>query len=559
MSSDTTPAGSLIPSYAKEPLRQAPNKPYYVIEFPGHVKHLDKVFQTLGGLDNIIRAYNAPQKHSLDLRFRYEDPYSQAIQGTLCETSNLLLKVVRTVRRKKPRSSVNHPGTVPEEPNKQDPTTKVVQVRSELCGVIRQTTQFRWMADFQTTSSFRDPLVQLKRAAQQYDIPTLLAFDPEQLKFPDGNGLQRFPQMFSVSLGSPQLTSAYRYRQNKSMTKAYIPKFTNQPPVPVLVNQSRTSLSPFIAINHTDRNLPQGPTAAIRKHGEQIKPAILDLVHGYFEHQPMWSRLEFMHNLYQDIQDRQIPQTGALPSDPKTLFSQFAYIIRGGVWNGLWIRYGYDPRTDPEARWEQRLTYRTTPRSTSAKYRAQAPTQGTSHVPSSSGVLDLPFVKPRPSSTRYYVFRLADITIPHIQRLLRLDNAVSSEYHPQSGWFHPAILHYVRQYMNVRIKSFTKDPHISPHPPEHDVETTDDSAERVLAETLLNEAKTHHPVQQDAHVSLTKPDNISSQELEHRINDKVDQLMKTLATLADEPDVENDEPDDFNDDFGDIYGSEGEG
>ncbi|KAJ1960635.1 tau 95 subunit of transcription factor TFIIIC [Dispira parvispora] len=556
MSSDAAPTGSSIPPYTKEPLHQAPNKPYYVIEFPGHVKHLDKVFQTLGGLENITRAYNAPQKHSLDLRFRYEDPYSQAIQGTLCESSNLLLKVVRTVRRKKRCSSVNHAATTPEEP-KQDPTTKVVQVRAELCGVIRQTTQFCWMADFQATSSFRDPLVQLKRAAQQYDLPTLLAFDPEQLKFPDGQGLQRFPQMFSASLGSPQLTNTYRYRQNKSLTKIYVPKFTNQPPVPVLVNQKQNHLSPFITITHTDPNIPQGPTATIRKHGEQIKPATLDLVREYFEKQLIWSRSEFLHKIYQDIQNRGIPQTGALPWDPKTLLSQFSYIIRGGTWNGLWIRYGYDPRTDPEARWEQRLTYHTTPRCTSAKYLAQSHSKDSPNLPSSTGVLDLPFIKSRPFSARSYTFRLADIAIPHIQRLLRLDNVVLSEYHPQSGRFHPAIFHYVRQYMNVRIKSFTKDPHACPHPPEHDEETTDDAAERALAETLLSEAKTHPSVPDNSHVSLTKPDHVSSQELEHRINDKVDQLMQTLATLADDPDMEN-EPDDFNVDFGDIYGSEGE-
>lgn len=42
----------------------------------------------------------------------------------------------------------------------------------------------------------------------------------------------------------------------------------------------------------------------------------------------------------------------------KILLPAIAYYMLGGPWRGLWIRFGYDPRTCPEAKQYQLLDFR---------------------------------------------------------------------------------------------------------------------------------------------------------------------------------------------------------
>ncbi|KAJ1971540.1 tau 95 subunit of transcription factor TFIIIC, partial [Dimargaris xerosporica] len=154
-------------AYARAPVSTIPADDYFVVEYPGYVKNSQRVLTTLGGLTAISKAYNVETK-SLDLRYRPGDPFSHAIEGEVCPTSNLLLKVTRTVRRKKHQSPNSTSQTEicnrPDEPDEE--TTKF---DAHICGFVRRTVRYRSLADFQVVSAINDPLVRFKRSIDTLD------------------------------------------------------------------------------------------------------------------------------------------------------------------------------------------------------------------------------------------------------------------------------------------------------------------------------------------------------------------------------------------------------
>ncbi|XP_066295708.1 general transcription factor 3C polypeptide 5-like [Branchiostoma lanceolatum] len=73
------------------------------VEYPGRVKNVDKMLETLGGEENVSKAA-LDSSRRLDLRFRPADPYCRPVYGDRFPTSSLLLRVRRTTRVRKNRT-----------------------------------------------------------------------------------------------------------------------------------------------------------------------------------------------------------------------------------------------------------------------------------------------------------------------------------------------------------------------------------------------------------------------------------------------------------------------
>uniref|UniRef100_A0A3B3ZSE1 Uncharacterized protein n=1 Tax=Periophthalmus magnuspinnatus TaxID=409849 RepID=A0A3B3ZSE1_9GOBI len=97
------------------------------VEYPAVIQNLDRALESLGGEHNMSKTYANPNRR-LELRLRPQDPFCHSLCGNRLDSSNLLLRVRRRVR-------------------KSDPTD--VQIQTEILGIIVTTYKFQGMADFQ--------------------------------------------------------------------------------------------------------------------------------------------------------------------------------------------------------------------------------------------------------------------------------------------------------------------------------------------------------------------------------------------------------------------------
>ncbi|XP_029059447.1 general transcription factor 3C polypeptide 5 isoform X3 [Monodon monoceros] len=104
------------------------------VEYPGVVRDVSKMLQTLGGEEGVSRIYADPTKR-LELYFRPKDPYCHPVCANRFSASSLLLRIKRKMRRQR-----GAPG--PEAPPK-------VTFDIESLGIVSTVYKFQGMSDFQ--------------------------------------------------------------------------------------------------------------------------------------------------------------------------------------------------------------------------------------------------------------------------------------------------------------------------------------------------------------------------------------------------------------------------
>ncbi|KAK7896595.1 hypothetical protein WMY93_021920 [Mugilogobius chulae] len=135
------------------------------VEYPAMIHNLQRALQSLGGEQTVSKTYAHPNRR-LELRLRPQDPFCHTLCGNRLDSSNLLLRVRRRVR-------------------KSDPTD--VQIKTEILGVIGTTYKFQGMADFQclavhsennTKMSLYDKIVLTRPESQEFFDQPLPYFLP---------------------------------------------------------------------------------------------------------------------------------------------------------------------------------------------------------------------------------------------------------------------------------------------------------------------------------------------------------------------------------------------
>lgn len=99
------------------------------IEYPGIVKNVDKMLETLGGKESLENTFSQANSR-LELFFRPKDIYSHSTLGDRVNTHNLLVKCTK-------RTTVDSEGKV------------TVVYESQIVGIIKTCYQFKGLADFQ--------------------------------------------------------------------------------------------------------------------------------------------------------------------------------------------------------------------------------------------------------------------------------------------------------------------------------------------------------------------------------------------------------------------------
>ncbi|XP_012685532.2 general transcription factor 3C polypeptide 5 [Clupea harengus] len=296
-----------------------PDNRLVCVEYPGFVINVDKMLDTIGGEKGVSKTYSDSTKR-LELRYRPKDPYCHPVYGNRYPSTNLLLRIRRRVRKG----------------NSQD-----VQISMEILGVIETTYKFQAMADIQYLAAHSEPD---KSWTSLYN--KVILRQPEKKEFFD----QDVPLFLPPPIFSRQdSTVDYYYRPDIQHKEGYGPPLASSDNLIGLSRARRPHNAIFITFE--DKEVPSGPLEAAKANWKKVsihsterkaEEEILKL----FERRPIWSRNAVKANM--DVH----------PEKLKLLLPFVAYYMLTGPWRSLWVRFGFDPRKNAEAKIYQVLDFR---------------------------------------------------------------------------------------------------------------------------------------------------------------------------------------------------------
>lgn len=286
------------------------------VEYPALVQNLDRVLESLGGEQTVSKTYDNPNRR-LEMRFRPQDPFCHCLCANRFDSSNLLLKVRRRVRKSEPKDA---------------------QIHMEIVGVIGTTYKFQGMADFQCLA------VSTENGSKMSLYDRIILTRPESHDFFEQPQPCFLPPAIFSRLDTPV---DYFYRrdvhQNPSGTLPKVHKNF------IGLNRARRPHNAiFVTFNDP---VPNESMEAARLTWQRICVKECDKkaeqeMRAMFERRPIWSRNAVKANI--NVQ----------PDKLKLLLPVFAYYMVTGPWRSLWVRLGYDPRKNPESKQYQMLDFR---------------------------------------------------------------------------------------------------------------------------------------------------------------------------------------------------------
>ncbi len=113
------------------------------IEYPGYIKNVDNMLQTLGGEEKISDTY-FNTKRRIELHFRPNDPYCHSVCGDMHSARAVLLKVKRKRRKRKDSNSFENDWIYEQE----------------IAGIVNSTYRYNVLLKIKTIKLMR-PLLQL--------------------------------------------------------------------------------------------------------------------------------------------------------------------------------------------------------------------------------------------------------------------------------------------------------------------------------------------------------------------------------------------------------------
>uniref|UniRef100_A0A3B3ZRC4 Uncharacterized protein n=1 Tax=Periophthalmus magnuspinnatus TaxID=409849 RepID=A0A3B3ZRC4_9GOBI len=325
------------------------------VEYPAVIQNLDRALESLGGEHNMSKTYANPNRR-LELRLRPQDPFCHSLCGNRLDSSNLLLRVRRRVR-------------------KSDPTD--VQIQTEILGIIVTTYKFQGMADFQCLAvhpengskmSLYDRIVLTRPESQDFFEQPLPYFLPPAIFSRLDTPIDYFyrPDVTADAGPHKNFIGLNRARRpHNAIFVTFLDSVPNECLEMAKVNWLR------VCMKENDHRAEQ-----------QIKEM--------FERRPIWSRNAVRANI--DMH----------PDKLKLLLPLVAYYMVTGPWRSLWVRLGYDPRKSTESKHYQMLDFRIR--------------CSTKHGYSVGDVL----VKPKRSSLSYTLPNTFNKTVPRKQSIERI-------------------------------------------------------------------------------------------------------------------------------------------
>ncbi|KAF8760040.1 RNA polymerase III transcription factor (TF)IIIC subunit [Rhizoctonia solani] len=388
---------------------------YHAIEYPGHISpnstSINRAITTLGG-----------QKCP-------DNPFAHPVTGDVVGTNTLLVKVVTRKKKQVARTSEigDSESTVAGSSEDKGKGKERVDEESqgtytaEVMGIIPKTVRFRSMADFQYQPNEDDYVVQMRRAMDRLD-----GRGKSQLHLipPPLFSRQGIPQHYNLKQNPMSVIHSTVDPRTGEETRRYIHK-----------HRIKGSLAPA-AVSWDSETVPTSPPQQILDAKPQTKPHLLTKLKQLFEERPVWSRIALI-NQFPALEGREIQKCGVI-----FRFYEGIAEISDGAWRDTLLKFGYDPRKDPAARFYQRVYFRNTANEEARRKSIVGRRAGGAGDSTGPEVIDAPsddrkshIFDGRTLHSGAASFQLCDITDSLLVPLINDQKSVRKEPDIADGWY----------------------------------------------------------------------------------------------------------------------------
>lgn len=340
------------------------------------------------------------------------------------------------------------------------------QYSAEVIGMVETVFKFQSLSDFQYLLADRGPDGTYRAINDQVYLTDLRS----RTWLNEQTPLCLLPPIFS-RFDHPVM---YCYREPPAHRAEYektLPKL--DPNVIGVSRRRRPHHTQFISYH--EKEVPTEPNLSAVQilQNKRVSPATIDQIKTMFQQKPVWSRNALAAQLSSSRAMHIL--SAVLPA--------IAYYFTSGPWRNMWVRFGYDPRNDPQAKIYQSLDIRVprnipeesnpvpkrslssyrTPRAKSRGHTAviqqsifdNTRTDG-SELPESPSVSQDASYRFRPGimpTYRQIFYQLCYIDEPDVQRLVHENDGQETEYSEKDGWCLPETIDKCRGLVTAHFAS----------------------------------------------------------------------------------------------------------
>ncbi|GAA5980234.1 hypothetical protein JCM10908_001582 [Rhodotorula pacifica] len=419
------------------------------VEYPGPVHSIQNALDSLGGVNSVAKAFTAALRNNagdqeggggeedaataaaervpLELNLDPNNRFSHPVQAHMTTTSNIVCRVVKR-RRKKPIRDAN--GVIID--------AGMYQIQP--IAVEHRLARFRAMADYQYTPSRHageDSALDMAEAIEKMDIKAIRNFKmpPPSEDYPESAFLP--PPTFSRH----PLPSIFDMHPAPGTVRV-----TTDAGLTRLISAGRYKVRTVQSILHVQRQVPTEPESILLDElGRDELSPIEEKMKKLLEERPCWTRTAMLNQLS--------PEEHKAINANKSCWPMVSYTFADGPFRDLVIRYGYDPRADPEARFYQHIALRNL---ANVRTRAQPGTRAQAQAGAASSRRG--DKAPTTSNLSHEFdgehvygkighFQLCDISDPLLKSLIDSPDGVlpACSSDPNEGWYAYDYLEQIRQ------------------------------------------------------------------------------------------------------------------
>ncbi|VVD02713.1 unnamed protein product [Leptidea sinapis] len=378
----------------------------YCVLFPGNVKNEEKAIQCLGGLRTISQIFSQSYKKPVHLSFQPENPYVKKIGGEKKPASGVLFKV-------RIRKIMNEDKTI----------LKREVIETSAVSYVKNIVKFDALCDFQYLP-----------VCSMGGMPKCILDDIIPPGLNDYTILEKPSPLFILPGAFTRFEKPVGYSYTDK--KTYLHKdddLSLDAGDKDDVHKTRSDrIKPSARCNfNLDEIFPTEPNAFFTKAAGEKSAASpqfkaeYETVKKMFEDRPIWSSSLVKH------------LTNIKEPSLRMIFPCLAYYLKTGPWRLLWVRYGYDPRKEPNARIYQTLDFRLRHTVLSRDSKTNVSKRKTVTDPSNSedvlesAVYFEPGTVP-PQRQIFYTF--CDVHVPEVQEVINKEPPAGYSCHPKWGW-----------------------------------------------------------------------------------------------------------------------------
>lgn len=200
-----------------------------------------------------------------------------------------------------------------------------------------------------------------------------------------------------------------------------------------LINKMRWKGYGPASIMFSENLVPQKPPDAVEKGRDQANPRLLERLRELFISRPIWTRMS-LFNQFTALESREILNS-------KVMLPLVCYVFQDGPWRDTLVKFGYDPRADPNARFYQRLYFRNANHPISRPSvitRRQDRANVNTHIRNFEGGDDRRnshIFDGKTVSKETAAFQLCDIVDPMLKEMIEDPDALRETCDERDGWY----------------------------------------------------------------------------------------------------------------------------